>query len=122
MTKHDGDYCREVYARRTAGAEQAGRCAGGNGVTPTELHDRLEALRHGQALLPLTKGQAIAQAVRLRRDGMTYHDIAVAMRTYHGTAATAAAWRYRCRARGVPPAPQGRRESYMDVSMSGLLG
>jgi len=48
-----------------------------------------QELRAGRAAIPLSASQATAQAMRLRRRGLTYAHIAVVMDLYHGHACAA---------------------------------
>ena len=68
-----------------------------------ELQEHLTRMRAGEPPLPLTRGQAIAQASRLRRAGMSYGAIATAMLVYHGHTGSSEAWRHTCRSNGCPP-------------------
>jgi hypothetical protein len=67
-----------------------------------QLQQSLALMRAHDAPLRLTRGQAEAQAVRLRWRGWTYSAIAKAMADYHGDYRSERAWRDVCRSRGVP--------------------
>lgn len=67
------------------------------------LQEQLALLRAGNTPLPLVGVQAVTQAIRLRKAGMTYGAIAIAMREYHGCSFSENGWRSKLRARGVPP-------------------
>jgi hypothetical protein len=73
----------------------------------TALQEHVHQLRCGQPPLPLTDGQAVAQAMRLRFRGVSYPQIAVVMGMYHGHWFSSTRWRHACRARGVPPINRG---------------
>ena len=63
----------------------------------------LDQLRNGQPLLPLTVGQASAQAYRLRmKHGLPYTALAQVMGEYHGVWMGESYWRTRCRHQGAP--------------------
>lgn len=66
------------------------------------FQEQMILLRAGEAPLPLLSGQATAQALRLRGDGLTYTSISRVMATYHGWRLTGDAWRIRCRSAGAP--------------------
>lgn len=66
------------------------------------LYQSLALMRAHQAPLPLLGGQAVAQAMRLRRRGLTYGSIAIVMGTYHGVYKSEDTWRQALRSRGVP--------------------
>lgn len=72
-----------------------------------DLQRRLDALRAGRAPLPMTEGEAIVHAVRLRSGGMTYGMVALVMAVYHGRFWAEATWRRRCRAHGAVPIYRG---------------
>lgn len=75
-----------------------------------ELGLRLQQLRDGQTSpLPLTKGQANAQAARMRARGLSYSAMAHVMGVYHGNWRSPEQWRYACRNQGAEPRPRGRR-------------
>lgn len=67
------------------------------------FQEQLNLMRAGGVPLPLMPGQATAQAVRLRAEGMPYTSIAIVMGTYHGTRLTSQGWYRRCRENGSPP-------------------
>lgn len=67
------------------------------------FQEQINLLRAGGVPMPLTSGQATAQAVRLRSKGIPYTSIAVVMAAYHGYWITAAAWQRRCRDAGSAP-------------------
>lgn len=67
----------------------------------------LAEFRAGNAPLPLTAGQAQAQALRLRRAGLSYHSIAEVMDLYHGIRRQPDTWSRHCRRAGAPPSPRG---------------
>lgn len=72
-----------------------------------ELQDKLNALRTGEPPVPMTRGQADAQALRLRvQYRMPYTEIAKVMGVYHGVWIGSDAWRWRLRQRGAPPSYQ----------------
>ena len=63
----------------------------------------LDLMRQGKPPLPLTDGQARAQAYRLRvKHGMPYTDIAKVMGEYHGVWKGQTEWRRTCREKGAP--------------------
>jgi hypothetical protein len=75
-------------------------------------------MRDGQPLLPLSIGQAEAQAYRLRvKHQLTYTAIARIMGEYHGVWRSDTCWRASCRRFGAPivqpwnvtPPPRARR-------------
>jgi hypothetical protein len=66
--------------------------------------------RTTDAPLPLTDGQAIQMARRLRIEyGIPYRTLAVVMGVYHGQWSEERHWRYALRARGVPTMTQMAR-------------
>jgi hypothetical protein len=67
------------------------------------LQQSLALMRAHDAPLPLTEGQALAQAMRLRQHGMTYRTIAMVVGTYHGVYYAEDWWRRNLRSRGFPP-------------------
>jgi hypothetical protein len=76
-------------------------------MNPIELGVQLDQLRRDQGPLPLTDGQATAQAIRLRQRHLSYRDISVVMGTYHGHWLGESSWRKRCRNAGLPARPHG---------------
>lgn len=64
--------------------------------------DLLGALRAGEPVVTLRGMAAITQAQRLRAAGLSYHAIAVTMRTYHGADHSEHAWRRWCIRQGTP--------------------
>lgn len=69
------------------------------------FQDQINLLRAGEPPLPLMQGQATAQALRLRSQGLSYNTVAAVMATYHGYRLTGYAWRARCRRAGESPTP-----------------
>jgi hypothetical protein len=67
----------------------------------------VQRLRDGLPAVPLTSGQADAQALRLREAGLSYGAIARVMRSYHGVGMNENTWRHRLRRLGVEPKPHG---------------
>ena len=67
------------------------------------LQQSLALMRADMAPMPLTQGQALAQAERLRRRNMTYGGISIAMDAYHGVRKSPRAWQEAMRRRGLPP-------------------
>jgi hypothetical protein len=65
--------------------------------------EQLEALRNHEAPLPGTRGQVIAQALRLRRQGLPYGAISRVIDAYHGVYISEGQWRRILRDRGAPP-------------------
>jgi hypothetical protein len=62
----------------------------------------VQRLRDGQPPVPLTDGQATAQALRLRQAGMSYPQISTVMKIYHGVGGGEEAWRRRLHKAGAP--------------------
>jgi hypothetical protein len=63
----------------------------------------LDALRQGRPLLPLSVGQAAAQAYRIRvKHDLPYGAIARVMGEYHGIWKGEQYWRRHCRSLGAP--------------------
>lgn len=48
------------------------------------------------------------QAEKLRRLGVSYHDLWIVMREYHNVDRSPEQWRAQMRHQGCPPAPHGR--------------
>ena len=71
--------------------------------------DLLEKLRAGDSPLPLSNGQALAQAYRLRvKHGFSYRTLARLMGEYHGAWHDATYWQRHCRLRGAPAKRPGQ--------------
>lgn len=66
------------------------------------LQEKLDVLRHQNVPLPLVGIPEITQALRLRRAGLTYGDIARTMSFYHGSTRSEDSWRYVLREYGAP--------------------
>jgi hypothetical protein len=67
------------------------------------LQEQLDLLKQQNVPLPLVGTQEIAQAMRLRRAGVTYGGIAKVMRVYHGSTRSDDAWRLTLRRQGASP-------------------
>lgn len=66
----------------------------------------LNELRTGGNPLPLTDGQATAQAMRLHQAGLSFNSIAAVMSMYHQQHRSPNAWRARLVKAGCPPRRQ----------------
>lgn len=74
-----------------------------------KLQNHLQGMR--TAPLPLTHGQSVQHAIKLRRRHYTYPAIAKVMGDYHGAHHSASWWRKQCIKHGGPvfyPALAGR--------------
>jgi hypothetical protein len=67
------------------------------------LQDKLNLLRQQNVPLPLVGIPEVAQALRLRRAGLTYGAIARTMSFYHGSTRSEDSWRHVLRTQGAPP-------------------
>lgn len=67
------------------------------------LQEKLDALKADGTPIPLVGVQAIQQALRLRRAGLTYGTIATVMRVYHGSSKPGESWRNTLRTYGAEP-------------------
>lgn len=73
-----------------------------------DLQVRLDRLRAGRVPLPMSEGEAIVHAVRLRTvHNIPYTVIAQIMALYHGQFFAEQKWRKACRARGAVPVYRG---------------
>lgn len=74
------------------------------------LQEHLDAVCANKSLVPVTEMdpfEMLAQAIILRKAGLTYGAISVVMRTYHGSNRTEEAWRGALRRAGATPKHYG---------------
>jgi hypothetical protein len=69
------------------------------------LQEYIDAVRDGESVVTveLDKLEERAQALALRKAGLTYGAIATVMRVYHGSTMTEEGWRWACRRAGAAP-------------------